>query len=476
MLKDLNKTFLIDNGFIVFDSLLNDEEISEPCNLIEEALTKCGIPKSKEEASKWVKQKSPLQSNKAILGLRSNIKVDALLREIFSDTILPIKSSQIATRFPGENCTSGLKWHIDNYTEKDFARRSIPADFTCLLGVYLTDNVAEDAGNFTVFPGSHFQIQSFSRLKGGKEYYRESGLDEAISALQLQNSFQVKAKRGSVILVHRHLAHLISSPNRSSVPRTIVWFRLRVKRNYDDNETFLNIWKEWLNLSIEQHVEPKYSEEIESIQLRGYGYLKSATDTQLILRLKPNGKKHQPCIYGSMVTLKYSPEDKVVRAHTNGFISNSKHHLIAKHLMDNCSSLLEMAEWIYNCDYRILIEQWCPIITCKPTREADKSNMHVVRLHHLHSRSKSSMMFNWATEMNISGMIIMGKPGYLIIKGENADVLLARFKCYHWLHYKVLDNASISNNFTFDGFKKTNEIPFGIFNASNTEHNRPQLT
>jgi hypothetical protein len=45
-------------------------------------------------------------------------------------------------------------------------------NFTVLVGVYLSDCPEEDSGNFTVFPGSHYQIG---------EYFKEHGPDSILT-------------------------------------------------------------------------------------------------------------------------------------------------------------------------------------------------------------------------------------------------------------------------------------------------------
>lgn len=72
-----------------------------------------------------------------------------------NDQVQMVKSCQIASRFPQEQCDADGKipenwsqtWHIDNYTEKDFERKTLPKDFSCLVGIYLTDNETEFCGN-----------------------------------------------------------------------------------------------------------------------------------------------------------------------------------------------------------------------------------------------------------------------------------------------------------------------------------------
>lgn len=90
---------------------------------------------------------------------RSKLRAD--LEKIFG-LIHDVTRCQVALRFPGERVDiNDPEWwkyddHIDNYTEKDMRiRRSIPRDFSALVGIWFTDNLEDDSGNFVVFPGGH---------------------------------------------------------------------------------------------------------------------------------------------------------------------------------------------------------------------------------------------------------------------------------------------------------------------------------
>ena len=83
-------------------------------------------------------RKSKPPRDKIFLSLFNN-KIVKLLETQLIGPINEIKSCQIASRFPGENCIKDWQnnWHIDNFTEKDFKRHALPSEFTRLLGIYL---------------------------------------------------------------------------------------------------------------------------------------------------------------------------------------------------------------------------------------------------------------------------------------------------------------------------------------------------
>lgn len=430
MLNNLQTQFFIDNGYIILDQKFTQSELNIPIKLINTALI--DPPKTKNDAIFWVKKKTKLQRKKDIISIINNPKIKSVLDQLLSG-MKPITHCQIASRFPGENCSENNQipnnwyesWHIDNYTPKDFERNHIPPDFSCLVGIYLSDNLDEFTGNFTIFPGSHHQIQIFSQQNGGQDYYQQNGLTNIRQSLKLNNPFQIKTDLGSIIICHRMLPHLISAPNTSNKIRTIIWFRItsNTRIGYSDPETFTNIWKEW---SIHNPIYPnQYIDQIKEIELVGYGYLEKSDTDYIQLRLKQFNS--YPCLFASRITLKLFTTNNNIQIHTNGFISRKNHHKIANDIKNNCKSIIEMAIYINNLDYDKMILNWYPFI-----KSNNKFQIKTYKLHHIKSKSKTDMMLKWANELAIYGFIIIGKPGFVIIGGDYLDIFVKRFDCFHW--------------------------------------------
>jgi hypothetical protein len=536
MVSSLELQYFIDNGFLVFNELLKDQDcLKVASELIEKTLNTTKLPTSRSDSKEWVNAKSRIQAKSELMNLIRDKKVTNILTKLLCDYD-KLKSCQIASRFPGENCDTPYnninntnntdnnnenkdtydydrRWHIDNYTPKDLRRTDkktgkvkIPHDFSCLVGIYVSDNTKEFEGNFTVFPGSHHRIQAYSILNGGKKYYEQNGLEDIRHKLKLSNPFQVTAKKGSVIFVHRHLAHLISAPNNSDTIRTIIWFRVRSTNNSD--VSFTNIWNDYRGLTsnLDSGVNGQIAkhnhnhnhrgslwnhDELIEIEYKGYGYFvktfnknddKTKDDIKddikdkikddvkndirndirddirddantIVLRIKQNGKNYFPCMFASFITLTVTQyqDKKTITVHTNGFINRNRHHFIANELHNK--TLLEMAEWIYNCDYCKLIESWVPMLeqleqleqndkktSDKKTNDKKTNDItqRVMKLHHLHSKSKTAMMMKWGKELKVSGGILKGAPGLVIVEGssEMVDTFMNRFLCFHWRHYK----------------------------------------
>jgi hypothetical protein len=128
---------------------------------------------------------------------------------------------QVALNFPPFVHRPGGP-HLDGLTPLDPSGQ--PGTFTLLAGVFLTDQMSENAGNLWVWPGSH---------RSAAAYFREQGPD-AIRSLpigpyplvSLSEPRQVVGRAGDLLLAHYLLGHNIGG-NTSTVTREAVYFRLR---------------------------------------------------------------------------------------------------------------------------------------------------------------------------------------------------------------------------------------------------------
>jgi Phytanoyl-CoA dioxygenase (PhyH) len=110
--------------------------------------------------------------------------------------------------------------HIDGLAPPEPDGR--PGTFTLLVGIFLTDQTEEDAGNLWVWPGSHMSAAG---------YLRERGADALISSIpyppvELPEPRQVTGRAGELLLAHYMLGHNIGG-NTSAARREVIYFRLR---------------------------------------------------------------------------------------------------------------------------------------------------------------------------------------------------------------------------------------------------------
>jgi hypothetical protein len=97
-----------------------------------------------------------------------------------------------------------------------------PGTFTMLVGVLMSDQLGQDAGNLWVWPGTHLTHA---------EYFREHGPDAFLAAagyppIRLPAPEQVTGVAGDLVLAHFLLGHNIGG-NTSSAVRRAVYCRLK---------------------------------------------------------------------------------------------------------------------------------------------------------------------------------------------------------------------------------------------------------
>jgi hypothetical protein len=131
--------------------------------------------------------------------------------------------------------------HIDGLYSP---HNGVPADvlvlnFTALVGVYLSPTRQKFAGNFTVWPGSHYVLE---------RHFREHGPDalrDGMPGIPLGDPVQLMTEAGDVVLCHYQMAHT-AAVNLSDSDRYAVYFRLWFtdidERRWD---LMTNIWDGW---------------------------------------------------------------------------------------------------------------------------------------------------------------------------------------------------------------------------------------
>jgi hypothetical protein len=187
-----------------------------------------------------------LRSSPAILDLFNESGAKSFAESaIGSGKLAPVKSGQIALRFPrtlelDDQPLPATRAHIDGmYSPTNGVQPGTIANFTALLGVLLSDLPDENAGNFTVWPGSHVKHE---------RYFREHGpqsLMNGMPPIDLGPPKQITGRAGDVILAHYLLGHGIA-PNDSPHVRYAIFFRLyHVDHERQRWESMTDAWREW---------------------------------------------------------------------------------------------------------------------------------------------------------------------------------------------------------------------------------------
>ncbi len=158
--------------------------------------------------------------------------------------IQPITPGQIALRFPTMQDPPPVpRPHLDGmYSPTNGVPEGTIQNFTMLAAVLLSDLPGENAGNFTVWPGTHTLFEGYFRERGPQS------LLEGMPKVEMPAPKQVTGQAGDVVLVHYQLAHSVG-PNTSPNVRYAIFFRLRHVDHADHHwDCMTDIWLEWQGL------------------------------------------------------------------------------------------------------------------------------------------------------------------------------------------------------------------------------------
>ncbi len=139
--------------------------------------------------------------------------------------------AQIALRFP-DGAPSGdprFGLHLDGYPTRTngLPKRRLFRS-TVLVGVYLTDVLGPDRGNFVVWPGSHRRYARFFRDLDAPRFLAEHGAEallERIRAFDAGDPVQLEVRAGDAVIAHHLLGHG-TADNLSTQTREAVYFRM----------------------------------------------------------------------------------------------------------------------------------------------------------------------------------------------------------------------------------------------------------
>ncbi len=157
----------------------------------------------------------------------------------------PVTGGQIALRFPSLAASAGLPPpHLDGmYTPSNGVVAGSLDSFTALACVLLSDLPGCDAGNFSVWPGSHLRHAAHLRAHGARS------LLAGMPPLALGAGLQITGRAGDLILAHYLLGHTVA-PNLAPHVRYAVFFRLRALGHRERQEAALgDPWLEWPGLA-----------------------------------------------------------------------------------------------------------------------------------------------------------------------------------------------------------------------------------
>jgi hypothetical protein len=165
--------------------------------------------------------------------------------------VRPVTVSQIPLRFPQiKAIPSRPVPHLDGmHSPTNGLPKGEVQTFTALVGILLSDLPTPNAGNFTVWPGTHRQYEQYFRK------HSPESLLNGMPPIELPVPHQITGKAGDIVFCHYLLAHGVA-PNLSPHIRYAVFFRLsHVQHESHRWESLTNLWLEWEGMH--QLVEPR---------------------------------------------------------------------------------------------------------------------------------------------------------------------------------------------------------------------------
>jgi hypothetical protein len=157
------------------------------------------------------------------------------------DKVLPVTGAQIALRFPSPGPERAPVPHLDGmHTPTNGVPAGTIGNFTMLVGVFLSEVPKPFCGNFSVWPGTHHQYETYFREHGPQS------LLDSMPPIELPEPHQVVAKPGDAVLVHYQLAHAAALNTASPHIRYALFFRLtHVDHEAQKWEAMTDIWREY---------------------------------------------------------------------------------------------------------------------------------------------------------------------------------------------------------------------------------------
>ncbi len=227
-------------GFAHFTDVTPEPLISVARNAIETDLSSNFDP---ERQSEYDNQSycPQLRGSAPIMNLLLQSPVQNILDEIFELDKIHWDGGQIAIRrahnhpepVPPEPHLDGFSSGVNGLDEGKIYNHTV------LVGVFLTPVRTAFAGNFTVWPGSHYVYENYFRERGPR------AMSEPMPRPEIGQPVQLMCGVGDVVLAHYQLAHS-AAVNTADLDRIAIYFRVWLRGIELDRWHYLtNIWDGW---------------------------------------------------------------------------------------------------------------------------------------------------------------------------------------------------------------------------------------
>ena len=238
---------LVDEGYTLLRNAVPRQLVDDALRTINASLGERGIDPAMLDSYRGTTYCPELTEAAPIMDLlRCSSLWDAAQELAGRGRLRPPGPAQIGLRFPLPPGARRfpLHPHIDGmHAPHNNVPKGHIFRFTMLIAVMLSDVGGEDAGNFTVWPGSH---TAYAKHFGehGTGVLEEGRMPE----VPLRPPVQVTARAGDAVLAHYGIGHCVA-PNLSPNVRYAVFFRLRHVDHEDaDLSPMHDLWREWEGL------------------------------------------------------------------------------------------------------------------------------------------------------------------------------------------------------------------------------------
>jgi hypothetical protein len=229
---------LVRDGFLQRRGLVPRRQLDAALAAINRSLGERGLPPDRLPEMRARTYCPELVRAPEILALYHDTPARALAEAAIGRVRAP-DEGQIALRFPVAQ-PRPLVPHIDGmYSPDNGVPPGTLMHFTALIGIFLSDVTAPDAGNFTVWPGSHRVLEDHFRRHG------TGVISNAFPSLEPARPRPLLGRAGDVVLAHYALAHA-AAVNLGAHVRYAVFFRLyHPDHEQAGTRPLTELWSEW---------------------------------------------------------------------------------------------------------------------------------------------------------------------------------------------------------------------------------------
>lgn len=240
-LTEVQTRGMYEDGYVVLPGAIPRERVDAALHAINHSLGEQGLAPEKLTQYRSQSYCPELQGTAAISGLYNDTPLRAVAESLIGrGKVRPVRSGQVALRFPNTDVPRAPGAHIDGmYSPTNGVQKGTIGNFTALAGVLLSDLPTGDAGNFSVWPGSHLLHEAYFRRHGPQ------ALLEGMPKVDMPEPRQITGRAGDAVICHYLLGHGVAG-NASPHTRYAIFFRLtHTEHDGMKWESMTDAWLEW---------------------------------------------------------------------------------------------------------------------------------------------------------------------------------------------------------------------------------------